>query len=258
MQLSPTIFKAYDVRGVVPSTLNEEVAYALGLAFGTIAQGEGEKTVAVGRDGRLSGPSLSAALVQGPAGIRHGCDRHRACDHAHALLCGQHPVRQRHPGDRQPQPEGLQRLQDGDGRTRHLRRGNPGPAQPDGAGRAAVRAARHRAQHQHPGALPRPHRAGREARPSAEDRRRFGQRHRGRFGARHLPRAGLRSGRALQRSGRHLPQPPPGPEQAREPEGPDRGDPLRPAPNWAWPSTATATVWASSPAAATTSTRIAR
>ena len=31
MQLSPTIFKAYDVRGVVPSTLNEEVAYALGL-----------------------------------------------------------------------------------------------------------------------------------------------------------------------------------------------------------------------------------
>jgi phosphomannomutase len=65
MQLSPTIFKAYDVRGVVPSTLNEEVAYALGLAFGTIAQGEGEKTVAVGRDGRLSGPSLSAALVKG-------------------------------------------------------------------------------------------------------------------------------------------------------------------------------------------------
>jgi phosphomannomutase len=65
MQLSPTIFKAYDVRGVVPSTLNEEVAYALGLAFGTIAKGEGEKTVAVGRDGRLSGPSLSAALVKG-------------------------------------------------------------------------------------------------------------------------------------------------------------------------------------------------
>src|SRR4051812_16907043 len=65
MQLSPTIFKAYDVRGVVPSTLNEEVAEALGHAFGTIAQREGEKTVAVGRDGRLSGPALSAALVRG-------------------------------------------------------------------------------------------------------------------------------------------------------------------------------------------------
>lgn len=67
MQLSPTIFKAYDVRGVVPSTLNEEVAEGLGRAFGTRALAEGEKTVAVGRDGRLSGPSVSAALIRGLA-----------------------------------------------------------------------------------------------------------------------------------------------------------------------------------------------
>jgi len=65
MQLSPSIFKAYDIRGIVPSTLAEKVAHALGLAFGTIAQSQGEKVVAVGRDGRLSGPALSAALVQG-------------------------------------------------------------------------------------------------------------------------------------------------------------------------------------------------
>jgi len=65
MQLSPSIFKAYDVRGIVPSTLTEEVAEALGRAFGSAALAEGEKTVAVGRDGRLSGPSLSAALVRG-------------------------------------------------------------------------------------------------------------------------------------------------------------------------------------------------
>jgi phosphomannomutase len=65
MQLSPSIFKTYDIRGVVPATLTEEVAEALGLAFGTIARAEGEKAVAVGRDGRLSGPSLSAALVRG-------------------------------------------------------------------------------------------------------------------------------------------------------------------------------------------------
>jgi phosphomannomutase len=65
MQLSPTIFKAYDIRGIVPATLTEEVAHALGLAFGAIAQSEGEKVVAVGRDGRLSGPAISAALVQG-------------------------------------------------------------------------------------------------------------------------------------------------------------------------------------------------
>jgi phosphomannomutase len=65
MQLSPTIFKAYDVRGVVPQTLDEEVAEALGRAFGTLARREGEQAVAVGRDGRLSGPSLSAALIRG-------------------------------------------------------------------------------------------------------------------------------------------------------------------------------------------------
>ena len=65
MKLSPTIFKAYDVRGIVPSTLDEEVAEALGRAFGTAAKRAGETSVAVGRDGRLSGPSLSAALVRG-------------------------------------------------------------------------------------------------------------------------------------------------------------------------------------------------
>ncbi|WP_332825177.1 phosphomannomutase/phosphoglucomutase [Ramlibacter sp.] len=65
MKLSPTIFKAYDVRGIVPGTLDEEVAEALGRAFGTAAKRAGEATVAVGRDGRLSGPALSAALVRG-------------------------------------------------------------------------------------------------------------------------------------------------------------------------------------------------
>jgi len=65
MQLSTSIFKAYDIRGVVPSTVNVEMAQALGRAFGTVALREGQRTVAVGRDGRLSGPALSAALVSG-------------------------------------------------------------------------------------------------------------------------------------------------------------------------------------------------
>ena len=65
MQLSPAIFKAYDIRGIVPSTLNEEVARALGRAFGTAALVQGERVVAVGRDGRLSGPALSQALIAG-------------------------------------------------------------------------------------------------------------------------------------------------------------------------------------------------
>ncbi|WP_408597917.1 phosphomannomutase/phosphoglucomutase [Limnohabitans sp.] len=65
MQVHPSIFKAYDIRGVVPSTLNVDVAHALGRAFGTHAQACGETVVAVGRDGRLSGPSLVEALVRG-------------------------------------------------------------------------------------------------------------------------------------------------------------------------------------------------
>jgi phosphomannomutase len=65
MQVTSSIFKAYDIRGVVPSSLSEEVAEGLGKAFGTQAMAEGQTQVAVARDGRLSGPSLSAALIRG-------------------------------------------------------------------------------------------------------------------------------------------------------------------------------------------------
>jgi len=65
VQPTPAIFKAYDIRGIVPATLNEEVALGLGRAFGTAARAEGQTSVAVGRDGRLSGPAMSAALIQG-------------------------------------------------------------------------------------------------------------------------------------------------------------------------------------------------
>ncbi len=65
MQLSPSIFKAYDIRGIVPSTINEDMARGLGRAFGTMAMQQGERTVAVGRDGRLSGPGLADALMAG-------------------------------------------------------------------------------------------------------------------------------------------------------------------------------------------------
>ena len=65
MQVASSIFKAYDIRGVVPSTVTEQVAEAIGKAFGTVARLEGETSVAVGRDGRLSGPALSAALIRG-------------------------------------------------------------------------------------------------------------------------------------------------------------------------------------------------
>ncbi|NVO04590.1 MAG: phosphomannomutase/phosphoglucomutase, partial [Rhodoferax sp.] len=65
MQIHAGIFKAYDIRGIVPSTVNEELALALGRCFGSVAMAQGQKTVAVGRDGRLSGPLLVAALIRG-------------------------------------------------------------------------------------------------------------------------------------------------------------------------------------------------
>ncbi|MFM7332678.1 MAG: phosphomannomutase/phosphoglucomutase [Brachymonas sp.] len=65
MQLTASAFKAYDIRGIVPAALNEAFALGLGRAFGTLALREGQTTVAVGRDGRLSGPALSSALVRG-------------------------------------------------------------------------------------------------------------------------------------------------------------------------------------------------
>jgi phosphomannomutase len=69
MQLTASIFKAYDIRGVVPGTIDASVAQALGRALGTVALREGQTAVAVGRDGRLSGPDLSAALMRGLAEV---------------------------------------------------------------------------------------------------------------------------------------------------------------------------------------------
>ena len=65
MNIPASIFKAYDIRGLVPATLTPELARDLGRAFGTLARAQGELTVAVGRDGRLSGPMLSQALMGG-------------------------------------------------------------------------------------------------------------------------------------------------------------------------------------------------
>ncbi len=65
MQADPSIFKAYDIRGIVDKTLTRDVARAIGLSFGTAAAEQGERAVVVGRDGRLSGPDLLGGLVEG-------------------------------------------------------------------------------------------------------------------------------------------------------------------------------------------------
>jgi phosphomannomutase len=60
--LDPKVFKAYDVRGLYPSELDEEGAFAIGRAF--VEQFE-PKSIAVGRDMRVSAPSMAAAVIQG-------------------------------------------------------------------------------------------------------------------------------------------------------------------------------------------------
>ncbi|QGZ39653.1 phosphomannomutase/phosphoglucomutase [Pseudoduganella flava] len=65
VSLSKSIFKAYDIRGIIGNTLDAGIARQIGHAFGAAALAKGERSVVIGRDGRLSGPELAAALAQG-------------------------------------------------------------------------------------------------------------------------------------------------------------------------------------------------
>ena len=62
---APEIFKAYDIRGIVGQTLTPESVYSIGRAIGSEARDRKVEKIVVGRDGRLSGPSLSQALMEG-------------------------------------------------------------------------------------------------------------------------------------------------------------------------------------------------
>ncbi len=62
--LDPKVFKAYDVRGIYPTELDEDGAYAIGRAY--VEQFE-PRAIAVGRDMRLSAPSMAAAVIEGAA-----------------------------------------------------------------------------------------------------------------------------------------------------------------------------------------------
>ena len=61
-KINPNIFKTYDIRGIYPDELNEEIAYRIGKTFISYT---GAKKVAVGRDTRLSSPQLFRALSKG-------------------------------------------------------------------------------------------------------------------------------------------------------------------------------------------------
>jgi len=64
-QVPGSIFKAYDIRGIYPKTLNADIAQAIGRALGSEAQERGQHKIVVARDGRLSGPDLNQSLIRG-------------------------------------------------------------------------------------------------------------------------------------------------------------------------------------------------
>ena len=71
MNITRSIFKAYDIRGIVENELTPEVVKLIGLAIGSESIAKGERGIVVGRDGRLTGETLSEALITGL--IESGC-----------------------------------------------------------------------------------------------------------------------------------------------------------------------------------------
>ena len=109
MNVPAEIFRTYDIRGIAGSTLTPAVVREIGRALGTLgrereAPGSGRRTAfAVGRDGRLSGPALSAALMDGlnaagadvielgivPTPVSYFAARHLGCRNA-VMVTGSH------------------------------------------------------------------------------------------------------------------------------------------------------------------------
>jgi len=72
VDIAQSIFKAYDIRGIVGESLNSQIVRVIGRAIGSEAQALGLRHIVVGRDGRHSSPELSEALIAGV--LDSGCD----------------------------------------------------------------------------------------------------------------------------------------------------------------------------------------
>ncbi len=70
--IDPTIFKAYDIRGIVDETLNEQVMKIVGQAIGSEALDKQQTQLVIARDGRLSSERFAKALIEGV--LASGCD----------------------------------------------------------------------------------------------------------------------------------------------------------------------------------------
>jgi phosphomannomutase/phosphoglucomutase len=103
IELAPSIFKAYDIRGIVGETIDEQTFRTIGQAIGSEALDQDQPRLVVGRDGRLSSESLSVALIEGI--IASGCEvvdigqvptpvLYFACEHLHTasgvMVTGSH------------------------------------------------------------------------------------------------------------------------------------------------------------------------
>lgn len=102
-KIPPGIFKAYDIRGIVDKTITSDTVEKIGHAIGSEARARQLKSIAVGRDGRLSGLSLSGALAKGI--MKSGVNvldvgmvatpmlyyaAHERCDYSGVMVTGSH------------------------------------------------------------------------------------------------------------------------------------------------------------------------
>ena len=112
--INPDIFKAYDVRGLYPQEVTEDLFLQLGRAFAAFL---GPGRFAVTRDMRLSSPSLPTAFIEGVTTPGRARRRLRPRRHRHDVLRrGQRRPRRRRADHRVAQPQAVQRLQAGQGR----------------------------------------------------------------------------------------------------------------------------------------------
>ncbi len=195
--IAPEIFKAYDIRGIVGKSLTAATAEAIGRSLGSEARRQKIKSIVVGRDGRLSGPELVAALAKGIAStgtdvIDIGCvptpvtyfAAHELGTQSCVSVTGSHNP---------PDYNGFKMVLDGqtlygemiqDLYRRAARRRLSQGARQDHAGRCAQ-------------SLSQAHRRRCQAGPADEDRRRLRQRRSGRTRAGTVPPHGLRSHRTV-------------------------------------------------------------
>jgi phosphomannomutase/phosphoglucomutase len=249
------LFKAYDIRGVVETDLTPEAVRQIGRAIGAEARARGQRTLAIGRDGRSSGSGAGSGAERGlrqPASTSptSGCAPRRCSVAVHHLqLGGGVMVTGSH---NPPQYNGLKMVlagetpgRRGDARPAPAHRSQRLRARPSGGGRPAAR---------RPSAPPiSTHLRRRAPGAAAAGGDRLRQRLAGAGGAGAVPRLGLRgdancSARSTATFPNHHPDPAPIPHNLQDLMPLPAGDRL--GRRSAWPSMATATASAWSPAAA--------